>query len=126
MTDSRKDIRPVIKGIDTILNKSDSEVFQNETLRPIIKLQHDLLVAYFTEYVITKKIKFDGLSHFKKQELISTAFKKDNAFKTELRGMIIGHFTTDEFALYNKNKSDFNKRILAIIQQRISSVIELF
>ena len=122
----RKDIRPEIKGINTILNKSVEERFQNETLRPIIKLQHDLLVAYFKEYLLTKKLRFDALSNIKKHEFLATVFKKDNSFKIELRGIVIGHFTTDEFAIYRTNKSDFNKRILAMMQQRIFSVIELF
>lgn len=122
----RKDIRPVIKGINTILNKSAEERFQNETLRPIIKLQHDLLVVYFKEYLLTKKFGFYELSNIKKHEFLTTAFKKDNSFKIELRGIVIGHFTTDEFAIYRTNKSEFNKRILAMIQQRISSIITLF
>ena len=122
----RKDIRPVIKGINTILNKSVEERFQNETLRPIIKLQHDLLVVYFKEYLLTKKFRFDEVSNIKKHEFATTAFKKDNSFKIELRGIVIGHFTTDEFAIYRTNKSDFNKRILAMIQERVTSVIELF
>ena len=122
----RKDIRPVIKGINTILNKSVEERFQNETLRPIIKLQHDLLVAYFKEYLLTKKFRFDEVSNIKKNEFLTTAFKKDNSLKIELRGIVIGQFTTDEFAIYRTNKSDFNKRIMAMIQQRIFSLIALF
>ena len=126
MNPCRKDIRPEIKGINTILNKSVEERFQNETLRPIIKLQHDLLVAYFKEYLLTKKFRFDEVSNIKKNEFLTTAFKKDNSLKIELRGIVIGQFTTDEFAIYRTKKSDFNKRIMAMIQQRIFSLIALF
>lgn len=122
---NRKEIRPLIKGINTVLNKSLEEDFQNKTLRPIIKMQHDLLIAYFQAYLIAKKCTFETLSNLKQRDYIATAFKKDSAFKLELRGLIIGHFTTDEFAIYGKSKSDFNKRILAMIQQRITSVIDL-
>ena len=52
---NRTDIRPIIEGINDGLNKSIEEEFQNETLRPIIKLQHDLLIAFFKEYISTKK-----------------------------------------------------------------------
>ena len=47
MVIDRKNIRPIIKEISTTLNKTVEEQFQNKTLRPIIKLQHDLLLAYF-------------------------------------------------------------------------------
>jgi hypothetical protein len=123
---TKKSIRPVIEGINTISNKSKEEHFQNETLRPIIKLQHDLLVVYFKTYLISKKIQFKELSNLKKNEIISTAFKKDNAFKSELKGMILGHFTVEEFTVYSNFKSDCNKRILTMIEQRITSVIQLF
>jgi hypothetical protein len=123
---TKKSIRPVIEGINTISDKSIEEHFQNETLRPIIKLQHYLLVDYFRMYLISKKIQFKELSNLKKNEMIAIVFKKDNAFKSELKGMIIGHFTVEEFMVYSNSKSDFNKRILTMIEQRITSVIDLF
>lgn len=123
---NRTDIRPLIKGIDLISNKSKEEQFQNETLRPIIKLQHDLLIAFFKAYIITKKFKFNEVSNLKKVDFITTVFKKDNAFKSELKGLIIGHFTVGEFKLYSDNKSDYNKRILTMIEQRLTSVLDQF
>ena len=63
-------------------------------------------------------------STLKKIEILTLIFKKDNLLKTELKGIIIGHFTTDEFLIYCTNKTEFNKRILAMIHQRITSVID--
>ena len=123
-TYTRIDIRPQIKGINTLLNMSIEEDFQNTTLRPIIKLQHDLLVVYVKEYLINSKKRFEEFSNVKKIEILTLVFKKDNALKTELKGIIIGHFTTDEFFIYCTNKTEFNKRILAMIRQRITSVID--
>lgn len=123
-TYTRIDIRPQIKGINTLLNMSIEEDFQNTTLRPIIKLQHDLLVVYVKEYLINSKKRFEEFSNVKKIEILTLVFKKDNSLKTELKGIIIGHFTTDEFFIYCTNKTEFNKRILAMIRQRITSVID--
>ena len=122
----RTEIRPIIKGLDLKTPNSVEEKLQNETLRPIIKMQHDLLIAYFKEYLLSKKCKFNQLSELKKAAFIDAAFKRDISFKSELKGMIIGHFTVFEFSIYCSNKSDFNKRILKMIQQRITSVIGLF
>lgn len=121
----RKSIRPTIKEISTTLNKTVEERFQNETLRPIIKLQHDLLLAYFQAYLIKINSQFEQLSQLKKKQFVSSLFKQDNTFKSELKGIIIGHFTTKEFALYYDRRSELNKRILAILEQRITSVIIL-
>jgi hypothetical protein len=123
-TYTRIDIRPKIIGINTLLNMSIEEDFQNSTLRPIIKLQHELLLVYIKEYLISNKKRFKELSNLKKIEILTLIFKNDNSLKTELKGIIIGHFTTDEFFIYCTNKTEYNKRILAMIRQRITSVID--
>ena len=119
----RKSIRPKIKEINTTVNKTVEEKYQNQILRPIIKLQHDLLLAYFQAYLIKINCQFDQLSELKKKQFIAAVFKQDNTFKSELKGIVIGQFTTEEFAIYYERRSDLNKRILAMIEQRISSVI---
>jgi hypothetical protein len=126
MTIKRTDIRPIIEGLDLKTLNSIEEKFQNETLRPIIKMQHDLLVKFFSEYLLSKKCRFDNLIQIKQKAFIDAVFKKDSSFKSELKGIVLGHFTVIEFTIYCSNKSDFNKRILKMIQQRIVSVIELF
>tara|TARA_B110000977_G_scaffold89060_1_gene118338 strand:- start:168 stop:551 length:384 start_codon:yes stop_codon:yes gene_type:complete len=123
-TYTRIDIRPKIIGINTLLNMSIEEGFQNSTLRPIIKLQHELLLVYIKEYLISNKKRFEEFSSLKKIEILTLIFKNDNSLKTELKGIIIGHFTTDEFFIYCTNKTEYNKRILAMIRQRITSVID--
>lgn len=49
--------RPIIKNIikETTL---DIEKFQNATVRPIIKMQHQHLITFFKDYLIKKKIDF--------------------------------------------------------------------
>jgi thioredoxin-related protein len=80
-------------------------------------------VVYFNAYLLTKKCRFELLTERKQKEFIETAFKKDATFKSEIKGLIIGHFTVIEFTIYNSNKSDFNKRILTMILQRIKGVM---
>mgnify|MGYP006107843125 FL=1 len=126
MSFDRTEIRPIIKGLDLKVPNSVEEKFQNETLRPIIKMQHDLLVKHFSSYLLSKKCFFNNLSQLKQGAFIDAAFKRDTSFKSELKGMIVGQFTVFEFTIYCSNKSDFNKRILRMIKQRIHSVIELF
>ena len=122
MTDAKKSIRPVIKNIGTNENKSAEEDFQNTILRPIIKMQHELLIAFFNHHVKKRKVDIAGLSSLKKNELISNIFKSDTNFKTEVRGLIRGHFTVGEYTLYESMASDMNKRILTMIKERLLSV----
>lgn len=119
----QKQSRPVIPGIDNVPNKSDTELFQNKVLRPIIKMQYDLLTACFKSYLISKKIKFDELNAIKKIDCIGLAFSKDQIFKADIRGLIIGQFNLSEYGIYLNHKSEFNRRILNMIRQRIESIM---
>jgi len=122
MNEDKASIRPAIKNIGSMENKNPAERFQNITLRPVIKLQHELLIAFFQNYLKKKKIDFSGLSELQKNEVISKAFKNDNLFKTEIRGLVIGHFTLEEYNMYQTIAADSNKRIMAMIEQRLQSV----
>lgn len=43
------------------------------------------------------------------------------AFRSELRGMVIGHFSTEEYLLYSGMQREINRRINTILKERISS-----
>jgi len=110
--------RPVLQNLIKD-NMSAIELFQNQTLRPIIKMQHNLLIASFKNYIQIRKIDFSSLTVQKKRSKISTVFVKDINYKNRILGVIIGHFTMDEFQYYCLNSSELNKRILKIVAQRV-------
>ena len=114
-------VRPNITTIENNIDTSRAEQFQNDVLRPIIKMQHELLMAYFKNYIAQKKINFNGLPTFKQIEFIESFMKSDLGFRGELRGLVIGQFTMAEYEQYLADKSELNKRMINIIQQRILS-----
>lgn len=119
------EIRPVIKGIQLRENMSLDEKFQNKTLRPIIKLQHDLLIAVFKNYIQKHKIVFSQLSLEKRMAYIENAIQKDTKFRNSIKGMIIGQFTTEEYELYIQNSSALNKRMLNMVKKRLMDSMQL-
>ncbi|WP_088323434.1 glyoxalase [Polaribacter tangerinus] len=117
--------RPVLKGLERE-NMTSVEAFQNNTLRPVIKMQHSLLIATFNRYIINKKVDFLSLTDPKKRERIKGVFTKDISFKNQTIGCIIGQFTTEEYHFYAINSSELNRRIIQIIIQRVQdSLAEL-
>lgn len=105
---------------------SSEELFQNKTLRPIIKMQHDLLVAVFNNYIVKRKSVFYDLTLPKQLAYIDNTIHKDMKFRNSVKGMIIGQFTTEEYALYIKNSSALNKRMMNIVKERLINSIQLF
>ena len=110
--------RPVLEDLIKD-NMSALELFQNQTLRPVIKMQHDLLIASFNTYKAKRKIDFSSLTDQKKRSKAKAVFVKDINYKNLTLGFIIGAFSLEEFAYYSLNASELNKRIIQIVIQRV-------
>ena len=119
-------IRPDI--LTTTINEkmSNDERFQNVTLRPIIKLQHDLFIEVFKNYINKHKNVFYELSLENKLNYVENTIHKDMKFRNSVKGMIIGQFTIDEYKLYIQNSSALNKRMMNIVKERLLSNIQVF
>lgn len=111
-------IRPVLKNLINS-NTSDLERFQNEVIRPIIKMQNNFLVVFFEDYLKNRKIEFYILKYEDQENKINTILTKDINFKNILLGSIVGHFDDNEIKVYLKSTSELNKRIIQIIKQRL-------
>lgn len=112
--------------IGTVTHQSSSdELFQNEVLRPILKLQNDLFMASFINHLGKNRIDFNSFSVEKKLATIENAIQKDIKFRNALKGMIIALFTIDEYELYIKNSSSLNKRMMGMLIERLKSQVQL-
>lgn len=119
-------IRPKIESAKVYDSMRADELFQNKTLRPIIKLQHKLLIAVFKNYITKHKSVFNELSLQKQLAYIENAIHKDMKFRNSVKGMIIGQFTVEEFTLYIQNSSALNKRLMNIVKERLIDSIQVF
>jgi hypothetical protein len=105
---------------------STEERFQNVTIRPILKLQNDLFVDVFKNYISKHKNDFYSYSTEKKLQFIENSIQKDIKFRNSLKGMVIGLFTINEYEDYIKNSSNLNKRMMNMLIERLKSNILLF
>lgn len=118
-------LRPQILNARVSENMSEDEQFQNKTIRPIVKLQNDLLIEVFKNYIKKRKNTFYALTLDERMHYIENAIQKDMKFRNSLKGMIIGQFTVEEYVLYIKNSSALNKRMMNIVKERLQSNILL-
>ncbi len=119
-------MRPEILSAKIHENMSADERFQNIVLRPIIKLQNDLLIEVFKNYIAKHKMVYYGYSFEKRLLFIENAVTKDIKFRNALKGMIIGLFTIEEYKLYIQNSSALNKRMMQLVKERLISNMQLF
>ena len=119
-------IRPKIKKVKDLPNMSDDERFQNETIRPILKLQNPLFILVFKNYIEKRKRVFYDLSLDEKMIYIESSIVKDQNFHNSLKGIIIGHFTVAEYRQYILHFSSLNKRMMNMLIKRLQNQIEVF
>ncbi|WP_163400881.1 glyoxalase [Flavobacterium fluviatile] len=105
---------------------SADEIFQNQTIRPILKLQNDLFIAVFINYVNKNKADFYSYSVEKKLQTIENSIQKDIKFRNSLKGIVMALFTVEEYETYIKNSSDLNKRMMNLLIDRLKNQVQLF
>ena len=114
------------ESLGTITSQSSQEeVFQNKTLRPILKLQNDLFIQVFINYAMKQKNVFFSLTPEKKMAYVENVIQRDIKFRNSLKGMVIAFFTLDEYAEYIQNSSNINKRMMNMLIERLKSQIQL-
>ncbi|MBT5439288.1 MAG: glyoxalase [Flavobacteriales bacterium] len=119
-------VRPKLPSSLTEGDVKEEELFQNMVLRPVIKMQHDILILRVRSYFTSKKVIFHLMDTRKRTMAIEQAFLGDNAFKKEIQGMITGQLAPDEFKTYLRWERSINKRIVQMVRNRmIDSLLAL-
>ena len=103
--------------------RTEAEDFQNRVLRPIIKMQSDLLIAYVNSKLESLSVQFSTLTKDEQTHYLTQLFMKDIAFKREVIGMILCHLTLEEYRTYTGLTKELNRRIVQIILQRATDIL---
>jgi hypothetical protein len=97
------------------------ELFQNEVLRPILKLQNAVIVALFYHFVQKMIPSFKNLTSNKKDEATSKLITQNTKLKNLLIGIVVGQMNEEEFTVYLKDSKAFDKRIVAMGVERVQT-----
>lgn len=117
--ENKKSIRPNIPSAKVDKNMSAEEQFQNAILRPIIKMQHNLIIDLFDNYLQHSDFNLQNLEIYQKNEFLKSAVTRNQHLRNQYVGMVIGMFTDEEFTMYLNNASEYSRRIIQMISQRL-------
>ncbi|MEM9930137.1 MAG: hypothetical protein AAF840_09985 [Bacteroidota bacterium] len=101
---------------------SPAEKFQNETLRPIMKLQHDLLENVFRAFLVKRKVKLEQLPTHQRFAKIKDLVTRDHRLRDLLTGIALGQFTTTEMDWYLAHQGEVNRRLTNLLTERLTTV----
>jgi hypothetical protein len=113
-------IRPLLNLLP-VEDITDIESFQNETLRPVLKLQHNIVVALFKYNIRQRNTPFETLPNASREKAIVLIIQKDLALRNQLFGMVVGLFTLSELKFYLENEAELSRRLRDLLTQRIAS-----
>ncbi len=102
--------------------EGDMENFQNQTLRPILKLQNDLLVRVFDHHLQKRKTRAGGAAPLP-DNFIQGIVQKDAALRHLLIGLVAGHFTLAEWAFFATHEAELTRRTASMIVQRLQDQV---
>lgn len=102
---------------------SPAESFQNETLRPILKSQNELLIAIFRHQITKRKTHFGNFSPEDQFKYIEKTIRKDLNFRSLLLGTIIGQLTPEQYKIYLSCEEELNRRTINMLIQRLQNQI---
>jgi hypothetical protein len=110
-------LRPKIKT--EFWNELELERFQNEVLRPILKFQNEIVLAFTVDDIKSTVKDFFEIRERNQIQHINSWFSQKQNFKTGIVCLVVALFNLDEMKLYTENKKEINKRINAMALQRV-------
>ncbi len=117
-------LRPAIEANIDENPENSAGHFQNATLRPILKLQNELLLQVFKHYLQKSKGSFFQLAPPKQLEFIGNSIRSDLRFRNMLTGLIVGHFTEQEWEVFASMEPELTRRIADLLIQRLSDQVD--
>ena len=114
-------LRPHIDGqppaIPTPTTVAD---FQHQVLRPLLKLQHAVLLATVADFTLDYRLPL-GSAEDVLRPAIAELLTRNVRLRATLTGLICGLFTQDELTFYRQHRRELNRRLLDLAEQRVLS-----
>ena len=119
-------LRPGLEALPPPLpSPSTVADFQHQVLRPLLKLQHPVLLATVADFAQDYRLPLQG-SDAEFRATLEALLSRNTRLRATLTGIVTGLFTHAELAFYRPHRNELNRRLLDLAQQRVlSSLAEL-
>ncbi|RMG71086.1 MAG: hypothetical protein D6722_07465 [Bacteroidetes bacterium] len=113
-----KVLRPHVGHAET---KSEIEAFQHAVLRPLLKLQHDLLVLQFEDQARSLKLPWDRMPAAERRATAEHLMQTHHRLRASLTGLVTGLMTREEFGFFLLHQDELGKRLSSMLMARLQS-----
>jgi hypothetical protein len=113
-------LRPAIAGqpaaIPTPTTVAD---FQQQVLRPVLKLQHAVLLATVADFAHDYRLPLAGAEPTEATRLLTELLARNARLRATLAGLAVGMLTQPELAFFRQHRSELTRRLLDLAEQRV-------
>jgi len=102
------------------------EAFQNDTLRPVIKMQHEVIMQAWHRYVLEQKGRFYKLNRPEQEAYLRHAYHTNRAFRAFNLELVCGVLTKVEWETFRLHEKELCKRIFTLVAQRVGTSSEAY
>lgn len=92
--------------------------FLHRTLRPVLKLQNQRLLATVADFLHDHHVPFRAASETEQQHLLAELLGRNTKLRYTLVGLVSAMFTSEEAAFYRLHRSELNRRLLELAVRR--------
>ncbi|WP_460585634.1 hypothetical protein [Hymenobacter arcticus] len=118
-------LRPAIAGqpaaIPTPATVAD---FQHQVLRPVLKLQHAVLLATVADFAHDYHLPLAAAEPAEATRLLTELLARNTRLRATLVGLVVGMLTQPELAFYRLHRPELNRRLLDLAEQRVLTSLD--
>ena len=125
MTDRDAGLLALRSPVDADLDgASGVEAFLHRTLRPVLRLQNDVLLALVARDVAARVPGFAAFARDDQRARLAATLRADSRLKRVLVGVVYGALSASELAFSLDHEAEVRRRIVALLAERVASQTE--
>jgi hypothetical protein len=116
------DLRPIL-SLEQPASQNNVKRFQNSTIRPIVKFQHDNILSMVQNHKFYSSAMKNINTLEEHRVKIKSFLTGQKDLRHQLFGLVIALFTSEELETYFLNQAEYQRRIIQIIAQRVLDTV---
>jgi hypothetical protein len=113
-------LRPAIAGQPAPLPTPDTVAdFQHQVLRPVLKLQHAVLLATVADFALDYRLPLATAEPTEATRLLTELLARNARLRATLAGLAVGVLTQPELAFFRQHRAELTRRLLDLAEQRV-------
>ena len=97
--------------------------FLHRTLRPVLKLQNELLLLTVADFVREHHLPFAPADDTRRRQLVAELLTRNVKLRYTVVGLVTGLFTSAETAFYRRERTTLNRRLLELATRRVQDQV---